>query len=305
VDTFKPISWSTDNEHVLFKGQKNDQTSSVYIICDIIKQKTCLPVAPELASDEKTVGFWGGKSDELYTVSSSGTMKHVNVKTKIKIAETVTINPVDSIHWVDGDRFVYVQKLSDNQSRIILYSKSAERVVTTVASPAQDIKMTYGKYNRNEYLTVSSTSLDKTYVYKNAYSISVADQSSLVPTVLIPFQANNVAMSTDSRLIFATKNNQGYVYDVQRKELVRLDIPAIGQEDQVAITTLGSSRIMIKEGQVVRIADFDGKNIQDFRTTVTSKLVLSSNETKLHWMDTNSRVTTLNSAELVDIQLVK
>jgi hypothetical protein len=284
------VEWSRPGEHILLKVLKESAVS--YAVCKVVGQVDCQSLPDELkvtAADE--VRFWASSSNKLMVLSNTGDIHRWNIESKAVEATRVTIQKAARVHWLDDERFVYVEKISGNASRCILYTKSAERVIGEYSVAWDELSIDSAKFNRNEYVVIGGATAEKTYVYKNIQTLVGKGQQNITPHVLVPASSRVVSISQGGRFILASNTTSDTVYDLQKKELSSIEVAA-----GTTVQWLDDSRLLFVEPSKISVSDFDGMNRYDLAAIDGSILGLPITTTdgqKVLWLVSRSRVVSL------------
>lgn len=257
--TYKPVEWSNDNRHFVFKHSFTG--GSEFLLIDREQPSRSINLNKHFDMTLSNVEMRDKKFDRLLLLDKNGgtlRLGELSPKKLSTVAEKVL-----SFKSYSDDVVLYVSSQSTEKGKVTVFIKKGNEIFTLRRLPAsKQYPLVLTRYDSVWYLAVGSPSEKKAYIYHDFFR-DLESKPAKVPFPLSVLKLDSVdymATSTNSRFISIQGGSEFAVYDVEHERVYQYNIN-LKLEDQEAKWMDGHRLTAIVNSKLV-VWDYDGINKQ-------------------------------------------
>lgn len=294
--TYALVDWANDSDRFLVRASYDDQVD--YIVIDRRDESRTVNISKSYERDITDIQFDPRSSERLYVVSSTGSVRSVNIAGRT-ISEIIATD-VTSMQLAGSKAMLLVRSLPDAKQSINYMTFGDDEVRELQRIDSQDtVRVDLSEYFSETYVAVSvgqSVELFKLASLPSSDSDTPISLSSIYQTEL-PAPTSFLSLRSGGRFMFAQYEGGAHTFDIELKKpsITSFSSPVTGE-----IRWLDRYHFYLTNGKSLEVLEFDGANVQSITDLKTNFDAVQTNDGRyIYTIDQTESGFSLNRSTMI------
>ncbi|MCE7936962.1 PEGA domain-containing protein [Candidatus Saccharibacteria bacterium CPR2] len=251
----KIIEWAQDNKVILLNHKNGDINE--FIVFDRTKPETSRNISREFGLPLDNIQFLGGSNNQLYALVDKS-LRLIDLDKK-----TISSSLMEHVLYyrVYGDKAVLlIHELKDSGTIRASILKDGKTMEIRDVAPNEKYFMRMEKYDGDEYLAITDSPTNMTYIYKNPFDTKEGEKPKPFRTISSE-KPQMASFSNNSQFVSLQNGSKFTVYDIEYDKTYQFAVDRPLAENVLAEWMDGHRLMLQDQSNKLLIFEFDGANL--------------------------------------------